>query len=63
MKINESKIREEAKRRGLTLTAFAKEIGIRRQLLYHYMQKGSTFAVAEKLGKALNINPFDLLTE
>jgi transcriptional regulator with XRE-family HTH domain len=62
MKINESKIRQEAKGRGLTLTAFAKEIGISRQLLYHYMKKGSTFSVAEKLGKALHVDPFSLLT-
>ena len=61
MKISEAKIRNEAKRRGLTITAFAKEIGIGRQLLYHYMKKGSTFAVAEKLGKALHVNPVDLL--
>jgi predicted transcriptional regulator len=61
MKINEKKIREEAKRRDLSLTDFAHQIGIKRTLLYHYMKNGATFAVAERLGKALNIDPKDLL--
>jgi predicted DNA-binding transcriptional regulator AlpA len=61
MKINEAKIRAEAKRRGLNMTAFAKEIGIGRALLYHYMRKATTFSVAEKLGAALNMDPKDLI--
>jgi predicted transcriptional regulator len=61
MKINEKKIRDEASRRGLSVTDFAAEIGIKRTLLYHYMRNGATFTVVERLGKALNLDPKDLL--
>ena len=61
MKINEQKIRDEAKRRKQTMTQFAIDIGINRQLLYHYMKKGATFSIAERLGEALKIDPKDLI--
>ena len=63
MKINEAKIRAEARRRGLNISAFANEIGIKRQLLYHYMKKGKTFFVAEKLASAIGLDPKDLIME
>lgn len=63
MKINESKIRAEAKRRKLNMSEFAKEIGIDRASLYYYMTKGCTFAIVEKLGAAIGIDPKDLIIE
>ena len=60
MKLNTPKIKNELKRLGKTQTWLADKAGMSRQLLSYVLLK-QALSGAEKIGKALDIEPRDLI--
>lgn len=61
MELNIKKIKEELKRIGWTYQRLAKEAGIGTKQAVFYYFKTKSIRGAEKFGKALQIDPKDLL--
>ena len=61
MKLNVKKIKVELKRLGWSYERLAKESGLKsKQSAYYYLKSKSIYG-ADKFGKALGINPRDLI--
>lgn len=60
MKLNTDKIHKELKRLDKSQSWLAEKAGMSRQLL-NYLLKSQSFKGAEKIGKALDIEPRDLI--
>jgi len=61
MKLNVDKIKKELKRIGWSYQRLAEESGIRTKQAVFYYFKSESIRGAEKFGKALQIDPKDLL--
>lgn len=60
MKLNTLKINKELKRLGKSQKWLATKIKVSPQLLYYWLKK-QNLRGADKIGKALNISPKDLI--
>ena len=62
MKVNSEKILSEIRRLGWSQARLAKEIGITRQAINYIIKESVTkISTLNKIGKALNFDPKDLL--
>lgn len=62
LSVNINLIRDDIRRRGVSLTAFAREMGMERDTLYKIFQRRRAgLGNIEKLAEALNRSPKDLL--
>jgi len=60
MKLNTNKIKQELKRLGKSQSWLATKMKVSRQLLF-YMIKSKKITHAERIAKALNLDPRDLI--
>ena len=62
MKVNLKKVEKELKRLGWSRSDFARKMKISRQLCHYYFTRPiKSFKIVERMAKALDIDPIDLL--